>query len=105
MCQNDSLLIEEYRNPLIEYSKSFIFVQSANSNPSTPLSIQNMNNSSNNSDSVDSIFLQLLLYWTFLLNDSKNLPFIHIPYSHALNTIKCIFLSSGNLSFFSYFLE
>lgn len=103
MCQNDSILIEEYRNPLIEYSKSFIFVQSANTNPSTPLSIQNTNsnNNTNSSDSVDSIFIQLLLYWTFLLNDSKNLSFIHIPYSHALNTIKCIFLSSGNLFFFS----
>ena len=85
MSQHDPILIEEYRNPLIEQSKSFIFLYS-NTNHSQQQQLDN--------NSVDSIFINLLLYWTTILNDSKNLSHIYMPYFHALNTIKSIYLSS-----------
>jgi hypothetical protein len=89
MSQHDPILIEEYRNPLIEQSKSFIFLYSnANHSP------QQQQQQQLDHTSVDSIFINLLLYWTTILNDSKNLPHIYMPYSHALNTIKSIYLSS-----------
>ena len=84
MCQHDPFLIEEYKNPLIEFSRSFLFIQNISSQPQ-------IDNKSN-----DSIFIQLLLYWTCILNDAKNSMFIHLSYIHALNNMKSIFLSSGN---------
>ena len=90
MFQHDPIIIEEYRNPLIEHSRSIIFLQNAgNSN------FQVQQQLSDNSQ-VDSVFIQLLLYWTCTMNDAKNLKFIYITYYHALNTLKSIFLSSGS---------
>lgn len=81
MCQNDPSLIEEYKNPFLEFSRNNLFVQN------TPVQTDS------NPDS-NSIYFQLLLYWTFILNDPKNSKLIYLSYSHALNTIKSIFLSS-----------
>ncbi len=84
MCQRDPFMIEEYKNLFIESSRSILFVQ---------------NNTSNQfeSSSENSIYFQLLLYWTYIFNDVKNSKLVYLSYSHALNTIKTIFLSSGNL--------
>ena len=87
MCQNDPFFIEEYRNPLIEFSRSILFSQS----------LQNPTHLDHNS--FDSIFIQLLLYWTCLLSDAKNASSIHLTYYNALNNIKSIYLSSGKLMF------
>lgn len=77
MCQHDPLIVDEYKNPLVELSRNFLFQE--------------------NNSMTDSIFIQLLVTWTCVLNDAKNLPCIHIPFMYALNTIKTIFLSSGKL--------
>lgn len=89
MCQHDPLIIEEYKNPLIEFTKSFIFVQNG----------PNFTLQSDFNSTADSVFIQLILYWTGILNDQKNFQFIHTIYLHALNTIKSVYLSSGNENF------
>lgn len=85
MCQNDSFLLEEHKNPFIELSRSSLFVQNN--------SMQVESSADTNSNSI---YFQLLLYWTVILNDPNNTKLIFIPYAHALNNIKSIFLSSGN---------
>jgi hypothetical protein len=94
MSQNDPIVIEEYRNPLIEFSRSIIFLQnnSGNNNNNSHPQIQQQFEGNN----VDSVFIQLILYWFCSMNEAKNLKSIHIPYYHSLNTLKSIFLSSGN---------
>lgn len=82
MCQKDCLMLEEYKNPLIENFKSSLF--SVNSYQLDTMS------------STESIFLNFILFWVSLMNDSRNLASIHIIYLHALNTIKTIYLSSSN---------
>ncbi len=91
MCQHDALFVDEYKNPLIEFSGSFLFFQN-----NQHIIGQQIQPSENNS--TDSVYLQLLYYWTCILNDPKNSLFIHIPYKHALYNIKSIFLSSGNMT-------
>lgn len=89
MSQNDPIIIEEYRNPLIEYSKSIIFLQN-NSNNNNLQVQQQLDNAQ-----VDSVFIQLILYWFCSMNEAKNLKTIYIPYYHSLNTLKTIYLSSS----------
>ncbi len=96
MCQHDPFIIEEYKNPLIEFS-CILFAQN-----NLTISQQHRPELTDNSDSI---FLQLLLYWTCILNDPKNSSLIHLPYSHALNNIKCIFLSSGKLTLTIFFIN
>jgi hypothetical protein len=91
MSQNDPIIIEEYRNPLIEFSRSIIFLQ----NSSSTTNVAQMQQQSENNN-VDSVFIQLILYWFCSMNDARNLKSIYIPYYHSLNTLKAIFLSSGN---------
>ena len=90
MSQNDPIIIEEYRNPLIEYSKSIIFLQN-NSNNNNNLQVQQQLDNAQ----VDSVFIQLILYWFCSMNEAKNLKTIYIPYYHSLNTLKTIYLSSS----------
>jgi hypothetical protein len=91
MCQNDPFLIEEYKNSFIESSRTFLFVQnSVNSNQ--PNAMQTDSSSDTN---LNSIYLQLLMYWTCILNDPKNTKLISISYLQALNTVKTILLASG----------
>lgn len=86
MCQSDPIFIEEYKNVLVEGLRFSLF-------PS--------NNSSaihhfDSSLSTESVYLQLILYWIGVLNDSKNLSQIYVPYVYALHTVKSIYLSSGS---------
>jgi len=95
MCQNDSFLIGEYKNSFIESSRTFLFVQNnVNSNQSNAMQTE----SSNSDNNLNSIYLQLLMYWTYILNDPKNTKLIFISYLHALNTLKTILLASGTFS-------
>jgi serine/threonine-protein kinase ATR len=97
MCLHDSIVLEEFRNPLIEQTKSLIFVQANsnnnnNNNSNSTSSTSSYSASLQNGENSDSIYIQLLLYWTYLLD--KNQSTIYIPYFHALNNLKSIYLSS-----------
>ena len=85
MCLYDSMFLEEYKNPLTEFSKNFIFHQQ------TQLGSQNLPESSISSDSL---FLNLINYWISIFNDIKNLSILYIPYIHSVCTLKSIYLSS-----------
>lgn len=82
MCQNDPIIIEEYRNPLIESCKWALFSQ-----PSSSVS--------SDSGSGESIYLNLTLFWINLLNDIRNQNVVALTYLYALKTIKTIYLSSS----------
>ncbi|CAF0950646.1 unnamed protein product [Brachionus calyciflorus] len=86
MCQHDSFIIEDYKNPLIEFTKNFIFSQ-INQPLVTSTTLDNTTTS-------DSVFIQLIFYWTAISNEQKNLSLCHISYTHALNCLKSIYLSS-----------
>ena len=92
MCLNDSVLIaDEYKNQLIECLKVYIFMPQSSSSSSQ----QTFSQQFDNNYSTESIYMQLLMYWMGILNDSKNLANIHIPFVYALYTIKSIYVSSG----------
>ena len=102
MCLRDPLLLDEYRNPLIELAKPFIFVQQQTTSQQVSSSsalLQQQLQQTNAAaaaaaSSDDSLFVQLMLYWTSLLNDARHVAHMHVVYAHALDTIKCAYLSS-----------
>lgn len=88
MCQSDPFVIEEYRNPLIEFS-SLIFAQN-----NVKISQQYLKLT----EDSHSIYIQLLLYWTGIVNDTKSASISHLLFSHSLNNLKSMLLSSGKHS-------
>lgn len=89
MCQSDPFVIEEYRNPLIEFS-SLIFAQNNVKTSEQYLKL---------TEDSQSIYIQLLLYWTSIVNDSKSSSISHLIFSHSLNNLKSMLLSSGKKMF------
>lgn len=85
MSQNDPLIIEEYKNPLIEYAKASLF----------SINLPPVGQVDSASSTTESIYLNLLLFWVPFLNDPRNLSSIHLIFLHALDTIKTIYLSSS----------
>lgn len=77
MSQNDPLFTDEYRNPLIECARVSLFSPATDNNAET-------------------IYLNLLHFWMFYVNEPRNSAFTHLIFLHALNTIKTIYLSSSS---------
>lgn len=101
MSQYDPFLLEEYKNPFIEFAKFAIF-QTNSSLPGAAAGVLQLQ-SITSENSYDSIYIQLLLYWNCLLNDVKNLNAIHLTYLHSLNTIKTLYFSSSKFWFFNFY--